>query len=94
MNNKWLPWIIGILVTIAVAVSGYGVGRIDSVNADLQTYKVMIAKEALGLAKEQVMIQKEYVLKEDFKDTIDGLRKQLGRMDDKLDILMKDQKRK
>ncbi len=90
MNNKWLPWIIGALLTIAIAVSGYGIGRIDSVNSDLQAYKLAAAKDSIALAKEQVMVTKEYVLKDDFRNTVDDLKKQLGKMDDKLDTLMKE----
>ena len=55
-------WIIGVLISISLATSGYVVGRIDLVNKDLQDYKMMVARETLGLSREQVNIMKEYVL--------------------------------
>jgi len=86
-------WIIGGLVLFSMAVSGYVIGQIKEVNTDLQNYKMMSARDAVSLAKEQVVMSgqmaKEYVLKEDFKCEISELKKQLGKMDDKLDKLMR-----
>lgn len=85
-------WVIGILITVAMASSGYVMGRVDRVDADLQNYKMSAARDAVSLAKEQVVISgqiaREYVLKEDYKCDIEGVRKQLAKMDDKLDRLI------
>jgi hypothetical protein len=81
-------WIIGILIMVSMAVSGYVVGSIKEVDRDLQAYKSASAKEALSLAKDQVVIMKDYVLKEDYKCAMDELKKQIGKMDDKLDKLI------
>ncbi len=82
------------LITISIASSGYVIGRVDRLDIDLQSYKMAVAKDAISLAKEQVVISgqlaKEYVLKADYKNDIDEIRKQLGKMDDKLDNLMKE----
>lgn len=87
-------WIIGILVLISMGVSGFVIGQLKEVNLDLQNYKMTAAKESLGLAKDQVGMMKEYVLKEDYKCAMDDLKKQLGKMDDKLDNLIKEIRRK
>ena len=71
-----------------MGASGYMVGRVDALHKDFSEYKTAAAKEALTLAKEQVNFSKEYVLKSDYKCDIDDLKKQLGRMDDKLDGLL------
>jgi len=90
VNNKWIPWVIGLLVVIAISVSAYGIGRIDMVNKDLQSYKLDAAKDALSIAKEQVNISKEFVLKEDFKCTISDLKKQIEKIDTKTDTILKE----
>ena len=86
-------WIIGVLILISMAVSGYVIGNIKEVNTDLQTYKKESAREAIELSRRQIevagQLPEKYVLKDDFRCTVEDLKKQLGKMDDKLDFLMK-----
>ena len=89
-------WIIGILITISLlfsgGTSGYILGRIDKVDTDLQTHKMVAAKDALALAKEQSTISsqiiKDYVLKVDYKCDIDDLKKAFAKMSDKMESKM------
>ena len=91
-------WIIGILIMISMGVSGFVVGQIKEINSDLQSYKMSAAKDAVYLAKEQVtitaLLPEKYVLKEDYKCAIEDMKKQLSKMDDKLDRLIIEIKRK
>ncbi len=101
--NSTTKWILGVLIAISIGISGYVVGHIKEVNTDLQQYKLNAAKElqeykissardALALAKDQVMNSEKYVLKEDYKCDIGDLKKQLGKMDDKLDSIIRGRK--
>jgi len=89
-------WIIGILITISLlfsgGTSGYILGRIDKVDTDLQTHKMVAARDALTLAKEQSTISsqivRDYVLKTDYRSDIDDLKKSFVRMSEKMEIKM------
>jgi hypothetical protein len=95
---KAILWIIGILVLISSGVGAYQIGRIDRIDTDLQNYKMSTARDAVSLAKEQVsitaLLPEKYVLKDDFKCTIEDLKKQLNKIADKQDDLLKEIRRK
>ncbi len=35
-NFKWIMWILGVLITISAAVSGYAIARVDTVQQSLR----------------------------------------------------------
>ncbi len=49
-NNKWVQWIIGILITIALAVSAYAINRIDT-KVDKEQYRCDIARIEKGIER-------------------------------------------
>lgn len=49
-GNKWVQWVIGILITIALAFSGYAINRIDT-KVDKEQYRCDIVRIEKSLEK-------------------------------------------
>jgi len=75
MNSKWIQWILGVLVTLSLALGGYVLGRLDKV--------------AEAVQNQHTLTFEKFVPRDDYDRDLERIERRLERLDEKLDRLLK-----
>jgi uncharacterized membrane protein len=56
-NSKWIMWILGVLITISAAASGYAIARVDTVQNKMTDGYVMKSDYRADLGRIEASLQ-------------------------------------
>lgn len=88
VTSQWIQWIIGILVSIFIAISGYNTYRINEMAKDITAVRENVTKE-LSITKESVA--EKYVTAREYGTLcarLDKMDIRFDRVEGKIDVLI------